>query len=99
MSRVLIVGAGLTGCTVAHRLAREGVASVLLERDQVPGGLIRSEHMNGVLYEPHGSHIFHTGDEEVWRLANQMTPFNHYRHRVRIVADGQILHCPIPLSY
>ena len=96
--RVLIVGAGLTGCTLAHRLAAEGVASVLLERDQVPGGLIRSEHMEGVLYEPHGSHIFHTEDLEVWELANAMTPFRPYRHRVDILADGKVLNWPILLS-
>src|ERR671926_643645 len=98
MSRVLIVGAGLTGCALARRLAREGVESVLLEREPVPGGLIRSEHMNGVLYEPHGSHIFHTEDEEVWRLANDMTPFRPYRHRVDILADGKVLNWPILLS-
>ena len=98
MPTVLIVGAGLTGCTVAHRLAREGVKSVLLERDDVPGGLIRSEHMNGVLYEPHGSHIFHTEDKEVWDLANAMTPFNDYRHRVDINIEGRILNWPILLS-
>ncbi|MFL5865983.1 MAG: FAD-dependent oxidoreductase [Thermoleophilaceae bacterium] len=98
MPRVLIVGAGLTGCTLAHRLAREGVESILLERTEVPGGLIRSEHMNGVLYEPHGSHIFHTEDEEVWDLANEMTPFNDYRHRVDIVVEGKVLNWPILVS-
>ena len=96
--RVLIVGAGLTGCTLAHRLAREGVESVLLERAEVPGGLIRSEHMGGVLYEPHGSHIFHTEDQEVWELANSLTPFRPYRHRVDIVVEGKILNWPILLS-
>src|SRR4051794_36598748 len=96
--RVLIVGGGLTGSTLAHQLAREGVASVILERAEVPGGLIRSEHMGGVLYEPHGSHIFHTEDREVWELANEMTPFNDYRHRVDILADGKILNWPILLS-
>ncbi len=98
MSRVLIVGAGLTGCTLAHRLARDGVESVLMERAGVPGGLIRSEHMEGVLYEPHGSHIFHTEDAEVWELANAMTPFNDYRHRVDIVVEGKVLNWPILLS-
>ena len=98
MSRVLIVGGGLTACTLAHSLAQEGVASVLLEREHVPGGLIRSEHLEGVLYEPHGSHIFHTEDREVWDLANAMTPFNDYRHRVDIVADGKLLNWPILLS-
>jgi UDP-galactopyranose mutase len=96
--RILVVGAGLTGCTLAHRFARAGLETVLLERDRVPGGLIRSEHMNGVLYEPQGSHIFHTEDEEVWELANAMTPFNDYRHRVDILADGKVLNWPILLS-
>src|SRR5215213_7444973 len=96
--RILIVGAGLTGCTLAHRLGEAGMQTVLLERDEVPGGLIRSAHMEGVLYEPHGSHIFHTEDEEVWRLANEMTPFRPYRHRVDILADGKVLNWPILLS-
>jgi len=98
MTRVLIVGAGLTGCTLAWRLAQEGVATTLLERSEVPGGLIRSGHLGGVLYEPHGSHIFHTEDEEVWKLANAMTPFREYRHRVDIVVEGRILNWPILLS-
>lgn len=96
--KVLIVGAGLTGCTLAHRLGEAGVQSVLLERAGVPGGLIRSEHLEGVLYEPHGSHIFHTEDEEVWQLANRMTPFRSYRHRVDIVVDGGLYNWPILLS-
>src|SRR4051794_37852098 len=96
--RILVVGAGLTGCTLAHAFARRGIETVLLERAPVPGGLIRSEHMNGVLYEPHGSHIFHTEDEEVWRLANEMTPFRPYRHRVDLLADGKILNWPILVS-
>jgi UDP-galactopyranose mutase len=96
--QVLIVGAGLTGCTVAHALAREGVGSVLLERASVPGGLIRSELMNGVIYEPHGSHIFHTEDREVWELATAMTPFRPYRHRVDIVVQGKLLNWPPLLS-
>ncbi len=96
--RILIVGAGLTGATLAHRFAREGLSSTLLERADVPGGLIRSEHLEGVLYEPHGSHIFHTEDQEVWELATSMTPFRPYRHRVDIVADGTLLNWPILLS-
>jgi UDP-galactopyranose mutase len=96
--RALIVGAGLTGCTLAHRLSAEGVECVLLEQAGDPGGLVRSDHLNGVLYEPHGSHIFHTEDQEVWELANRMTPFRQYRHRVDILADGQTLNWPILLS-
>src|SRR5262245_6290235 len=98
MPRALIVGAGLTGSTVAWRLAGDEVDCVLLERDAKPGGLIRSEHLHGVLYEPHGSHIFHTPDAEVWDLANSMTPFRPYRHRVEIVVEGKVLNWPILVS-
>ena len=98
MTRALIVGGGLTACTLGHKLAEQDIESVILEREEVPGGLIRSEHMGGVLYEPHGSHIFHTEDKEVWDLANRMTPFNDYRHRVDIIIEGKILNWPILLS-
>ena len=98
MTRAIIIGGGLTGATLAWRLAQDDVTSTVLERESVPGGLIRSEHMGGVLYEPHGSHIFHTEDEEVWRLANTMTPFNDYQHRVDIVVEGKVLNWPILIS-
>ena len=98
MEPVLIVGGGLTACTVAHSLSREGVRSVICERLDVPGGLIRSDHLGAVLYEPQGSHIFHTPDKEVWRLANAMTPFNDYRHRVDIIVEGRALNWPILVS-
>jgi UDP-galactopyranose mutase len=98
MTRALIVGGGLTACTLGHKLSEHDIESVILERLDVPGGLIRSEHMGGVLYEPHGSHIFHTEDKEVWDLANRMTPFNDYRHRVDIIIEGKILNWPILLS-
>ena len=80
---------------LAHRLASLGIESVLLERADKPGGLIRSEHLEDVLYEPHGSHIFHTDDEDVWDLANAMVPFRPYRHRVEIVVEGKLLNWPI----
>jgi UDP-galactopyranose mutase len=96
--KVLVAGAGLTGCTVAHRLAEHDVETVVYEAAHVPGGLIRSARLEGVLYEPHGTHVFHTDDEEVWRLANAMTPFNDYRHRVLIVIEGRLLNWPILFS-
>lgn len=96
--RVLIVGGGLTGCTIAYRLARHDIHSVVLEREAVPGGLVRSERMDGVLYEPHGSHVFHTADEEVWSLVTSITPFHQYRHRVDILIEGKVLNWPILVS-
>jgi len=95
---VLIVGAGLTGCTLAWRLAQAAVPTLVLEREAVAGGLVRSARLEGVLYEPHGTHVFHTDDQQVWDLATSIVPFRAYRHRVRIMIEGRLLNWPILLS-
>jgi UDP-galactopyranose mutase len=95
MVRALIVGAGVTGSTVAHVLARAGAESVVLEGQDAPGGLIRSATMNGVLYEPHGSHIFHTDERWIWDFVTGLVPFNDYRHRVDILAAGGVYNWPL----
>ncbi|MBA2603639.1 MAG: protoporphyrinogen oxidase [Acidobacteria bacterium] len=44
---ILIIGGGITGLAVAFELARRDVPFLLLEKSQRPGGLIRTEHVDG----------------------------------------------------
>jgi len=48
---VAVVGAGLSGLTVAFRLAQRGLRVVVLEAAARPGGVIGSVRRDGVLYE------------------------------------------------
>jgi UDP-galactopyranose mutase len=96
--RALIVGGGLTGCTVARELADHGWSVRVHESADQPGGLVRSARMQGVIYEPHGSHIFHTDDRDVWDYVQRFVPFNSYRHRVQIMIEGRLLNWPMLLS-
>jgi oxygen-dependent protoporphyrinogen oxidase len=48
---VVVVGAGLSGLTVAFRLARQGVDVRLIEPAPRPGGVIGSVRRDGALYE------------------------------------------------
>ncbi len=96
--RVLIVGGGLTGCTLAHELARAGWQVRIHESAVLAGGLVRSAKLGGVVYEPHGSHIFHTEDREVWDYVQSFVPFNDYRHRVDIMIEGKVLNWPMLVS-
>jgi UDP-galactopyranose mutase len=96
--RALIVGGGLTGCTVARELAEAGWEIEVHESATLPGGLVRSATMGGVVYEPHGSHIFHTEDREVWDYVHRFVPFNDYRHRVDIMIEGKLLNWPMLVS-
>jgi oxygen-dependent protoporphyrinogen oxidase len=51
--RIGIVGAGITGLALTHHLAERGVDSVTFEAAAEPGGVIRSERVDGRLLE-HG---------------------------------------------
>jgi oxygen-dependent protoporphyrinogen oxidase len=48
---VLVVGAGISGLTLAHRLARRGLDVEVIDAASHVGGVIGTERNNGVLYE------------------------------------------------
>ncbi|GGP40338.1 UDP-galactopyranose mutase [Streptomyces abikoensis] len=90
-----MVGAGLTGATTAWELARHGFHVRIYEQADVVGGHIRTEWLRGIPYEPHGAHIFHTNDAEVWQLVSKLTEFVPYRHRVTIRVRSHELSWPL----
>ncbi|MGB6544655.1 MAG: protoporphyrinogen oxidase [Candidatus Acidiferrales bacterium] len=47
----IVIGAGISGLTCAYRLRRAGVSVLLLESSPRPGGMIRSVHEDGFLFE------------------------------------------------
>lgn len=95
MNQVAVIGAGLTGLTAAYRLHRAGINVRVYEADWRVGGHARSESMHGVPYEPHGAHIFHTNDLDVWRLVTSLVRMLPYRHRVLTNVDGELFSWPI----
>jgi oxygen-dependent protoporphyrinogen oxidase len=48
---VTIVGAGITGLTAAYELHKRGVTPVVLEAASRPGGLIKTDHLDGFTIE------------------------------------------------
>lgn len=93
-----IVGGGLAGAVCAHELQQHGFAVHIFEKEKQWGGLLRSAEMEGVVYEPHGTHVVHTDDEEVWDLFNTFTAFNDYKHSVLTMVRGELLNWPIQLE-
>jgi protoporphyrinogen oxidase len=64
---VVIIGAGPAGLTSAYELAKHGVASVVLEADDVVGGIARTVNYKGYLFDI-GGHRFFTKWEEVQNI-------------------------------
>jgi protoporphyrinogen oxidase len=64
---IVVVGAGLTGLTVAHELAWRGLPVTVVERGPTVGGLARSFRVSGFTFDL-GPHRFHTEDPGVLAL-------------------------------
>ena len=97
----LVVGAGLWGSVIAERIASvRGESVLVIDRREYAGGNCRSvlDPETGIECHVHGSHIFHTRNERVWRYLNTFTGFNHYRHHVLTEYQGRIYPLPIGLA-
>jgi protoporphyrinogen oxidase len=67
--KVIIVGAGPAGLTAAYELCKAGVPSVVLEKDDVVGGISRTVNYKGFLFDI-GGHRFFTKVkvvDDMWR--------------------------------
>jgi UDP-galactopyranose mutase len=94
--RVLILGAGLTGCTFARLLYDKGYSVSIKERQDHIGGLCYTETSpNGILYEPYGGHAFHTRDEKVKKFVLRFSDFNSYKHNKGIIINNILRHFPL----
>jgi len=63
---IVIVGAGVSGLTLAERLTASGkdISVTVLDKENSPGGLARTFEKSGFLFDI-GPHRFHTCDSEV----------------------------------
>lgn len=97
---VIVVGAGIWGCTVARLLAAHGKRVQIIEKRPVVGGNCRAEidPETGIEVHTYGSHIFHTSDSRVWHFLNQFTTFNGYNHKVLARHKGRTYFLPLGLT-
>jgi UDP-galactopyranose mutase len=98
--KLLIVGSGFFGATIARKVADDlNLPVLVLERRDHVGGNAYSEvdDETGVEIHRYGSHLFHTSNDEVWDFLHQFTGFNNYRHRVFTRHGSRVYTMPINL--
>lgn len=94
--KILIVGAGLSGCTVARLLKDKGHDVSLIEKESYIGGLcITRINEDGLKYEPFGARTFHTNDPKTKEFVNRFDHFNGYVHRKGMIINNKLF--PFPL--
>jgi UDP-galactopyranose mutase len=92
MSNYLVVGAGLSGLTIANRLAQKSTnnITILEKNDHIGGNLRDRKSVNGDYYiHSHGPHIFHTNSTEIWNFIREYSAWNRYEHRVNSIHNNQ----------
>ncbi len=81
--KVVIIGAGPAGLTAAYELCKEGVPSVVLEKDDVVGGISRTVNYKGYLFDI-GGHRFFTKVKAVDDMWHEVMGEKKFLRRSRL---------------
>jgi UDP-galactopyranose mutase len=97
MKQILIVGAGLSGCTIAERLAAHGYNITIIEkRDHIGGNCYDYRNEHGILMNKYGAHLFHTNSERVRDYVLRFSEWVPWKHTV--VGKIRDTYFPIPVN-
>ena len=98
--KVVIIGAGPAGLTAAYQLCKEGVESVVLEKDDVVGGISRTVNYKGYLFDI-GGHRFFTkvkAVDDMWREVLGEKKFLRRSRLSRIYYQKKFFYYPLKAS-
>lgn len=96
---IIIIGAGISGATLAERYAANGKKVLVIEkRDHTGGNCYDYLDENGILVSKYGAHIFHTNYEDVWTYVNRFAAWKPYYHKVLAKVDGKLVPVPVNIT-
>lgn len=96
--RFLIIGAGISGISLAQKLAENNHKVVIIDqKDHIGGNCYDYFDSNGIGIHQYGTHIFHTENQDVWNFLSGFTQWYPYQHEVKALIDGQLV--PIPFNF
>lgn len=99
MEKFIVVGAGLSGATVARLLAEHGYdVTVLDKRATLGGNAYDYKDKNGITVQPYGPHIFHTEEKDVFDFLSRFTEWRKYEHKVLANVKGKLIPLPFNLK-
>jgi UDP-galactopyranose mutase len=96
----LIVGCGLSGATLARKLAENGEQVLIIEkRNHIAGNVYDyKDKKTNILISKYGAHIFHTNIEEVWEFVNRFSKWISYEHKVLSFVNNKLVPVPVNIT-
>lgn len=98
MKKILVVGAGLSGATVARVLADMGdfEITVIDKKSHVAGNCYDYVSDEGIRIHRYGPHLFHTNNLKVFEWLSRFTDWVEYRHKVKaMLKSGELVVLPV----
>lgn len=99
--KVAVLGAGISGLSVARLLNDCGCDVTVYEKNTTIGGLARSRVAGGILYDPHGGHILNSKYPEVMEWAFSLCGKENWKfteRKAKIYFNGKFVSYPFELS-
>jgi len=97
----LIVGCGLTGVTIAERIANQLKKKVLIidKRSHIGGNCYDYiEEETGIRMNKYGAHLFHTNSKKLWEYINKFDEWIRYEHKVLSYVDDKYVSIPVNIT-
>lgn len=96
--RVLVVGAGFAGATIARVLYDTGYdVKVIDKRNHICGNAYDYINEYGIKIHKYGPHLFHTNNEEVFNFLSKFTDWTEYIHKVKAKVNNEYV--PFPVNH
>jgi UDP-galactopyranose mutase len=98
--KILIVGSGLSGATIARLAAEDGHEITVIDKREHIGGNVYDyvDEETKIRISKYGVHIFHTSKEKVWEFVNKYEEWIPYKHKVLSYVFGRYLQIPVNIS-
>ncbi|MBT42235.1 MAG: UDP-galactopyranose mutase [Idiomarina sp.] len=98
--KVLIIGAGISGLSVANLLSeRKGISADIWESNKKPGGLIECDVVRGFLYHKVGGHVFNSKKTDVlnwfWGKFDKENEFVKVDRNAKILLQNKLVGYPL----
>lgn len=94
--KALVVGAGISGATIARLLNNADFDVTVIEQTNEIGGACSDTFEQFAYRQNHGSHIFHTNNEEVMSFLSPYMELRPYMHKVKALVNGKLV--PVPFN-
>lgn len=97
---IIVIGAGISGATLAERYANVLGKKVLVieKRNHIGGNCYDYYNTDGILISKYGAHLFHTNFEDVWKYVQTFSSWYPYEHHVLARVDGKLVSIPVCIS-